>query len=442
MGNSWAVKPSTSPATDSGKLQVLAINNIDDPSYKPIFSVGGDAVDAFNMLYGSVTDEEAKSLSEQTLAVTYSGITPTSNSNVYRKFSRPIDVSQHKKFLFLLNNQGAVDDGARFFIQMGDENNYHRAEIPLNTSNSWKLITLEQTDLNKDGVPDAWFNGSNYTVYTSSAGTPSFQAVPQIIMGITVKDGVSHSGMVYVNELHVAEPIIRVGNARKAEGSFEIPGWLSFGGKHRYVDRNFQTPVTAITNQDNEQQTGYLNITRLAFLPMNFTAARQFLTTPNASNTGANNLVKSLQEGKVKKFDGTAAGTFNVAALPRLGFNYTKNRSDYSLLARTDEKDVYAGNLSYAVPLNFFALPKNISLNYSLGRNQVSYNAVELTTTAAAGLFETDERTDIYGGKLSFIPWQGSSFNPGYSLSQVKEKRFSWPTDKMTITQIYAADRD
>ena len=421
VGNTWAVKPSAT----TGVLQVLATNNIDDPGYKPIFSVGGEATDVFNKLYGAVTDEESRSLSEQTLAINYSDIASTSTANVYRKFPRPIDVSQHKKFLFLLNNRDKTDDGTRFFLQLGDESNYYRAEVPLDFINTWRLITIDQTDLTKDGIPDAWFNGSNYTVYTSSRGSPSLQQIPQITMGITVTDNVSHSGQVYVNELHVAEPIVRVGNARKVEGTFEIPGWMNFGGKHRYVDRNFQTPVTAIPNQDNEHQTGYLNITRLAFLPMSFAGGRQIITTPNAANTGANNLVNSLQEGKVVKMDGTASGSFSAGALPKLGFNYTKSRADYNLLSRRDDTDVYASNLAYTMPFNFFALPNNINVNYSLGRNKVAYNAIKLTTSAAAGLFNTDERTDIFGAHLTFTPWSGSSFNPGYSLQQVREKRFA-----------------
>jgi len=427
VGNSWGVRQSA--ASGTGSIQIQAINNIDNPGYKPLYSAGGAATDIYTKLYGSV-DQQSGDLSEQTLSIAYTGVPSSSTAIVYRKFMRPIDISQHKKFMFLLNKLDAPDEGAGFFMQIGDENNYFRADVPFTALNSpgWKLITIEQLDVNKDGVPDLWMNGSNYTVRISSKGSPGFQQVPQIIMGVAATDGASHTGTVYINEIHVGEPIVRVGNARKVEGSFEIPGWAAFGGKHRYVDRNFQTPVTAITNQDNEQQTGYLNITRLSFLPMNFTAARQLITTPNTSATGSNNLVNSIQQGKVRKIDGTAAGTFSVGSLPRLGFNYTKNMAEYNLLQRKDNRDAYAGNLTYTSPLNFFLLPNTIAANYSLIKNKVSYNAVELTTTAAAGLFNTNERTDIYGGKLGFTPWRGSTFNPGYTLQQVKEERFRLST--------------
>ena len=425
VGNIWAVNSTTA----AGSIQIQAVNNIDNPDYTPIFAAGGEATDVFNKLYGSVSDQQSKTnsknLSEQSLAINYSDIASSSTIFVYRKFLTPIDISQHGKFRFLVNNVTGpngvnTSTSTNLRMQMGDENNYFRADVPLDF-NGWRLITVDQEDLNKDGIPEIWVNGSNYDVRISSRGTPSLQQVPQIILGIGVNDNGSHSGIVYVNEIHVAEPLTRVGNARKMEGSIEIPGWANFGGKHRYMDKNFQTPVTAISNQDNEQQTGYLNITRLAFLPLSFTAARQQITTPNTAVTGSNNLVNSLQQGRVKSFNGTAAGNFTVGALPRLGFNYAKNRTDYTLTKRRDDLDVYAGNLSYAVPLKAFILPNNITLNYSLGRNRVAFKTDELINTV--GLFNTDERTDIYGAKLAFTPWRGSSFNPGYALSQVRETR-------------------
>ncbi|MCX5786839.1 MAG: hypothetical protein NTX59_14245 [Elusimicrobia bacterium] len=420
VGNTWTVQPSATV----GSLQTLAVNNIDNPGYIPIYSAGGDATTVFNELYGSVSDQQnannSKNLVEQALSITYSDIASTSTAYVYRKFTRPIDISQHKQFRLLLKPQ-ALDNGASFYLQLGDENNYFRAEVPLDTSHTgWRLITLDQVDLTGDNVPDVW-DGSNYNITVSSKGTPSLQQVSQIVLGIKTADGSSHSGTVYIDEIHLAKSITRTGNARKVEGNFEVPGWMSFGGKYRYVDRGFQTPVSAITNQDNEQDTGYLNFTRFSFFPMNFTAGQQLTVTPNTLATGSNNLVNSLQQGKVKALNGTAAGTLNIPALPKLGLNYSKNITDYSLLSRRDDRDLYTASLSYPVPVRFFPLPKSLDLNYSFGRSQVNYDASKLINTA--GLFGTDEITNNYGAKLAFVPWNGSSLNPGYTLQQVKEKR-------------------
>lgn len=433
VGNTWAVQASTT-ASDTGTLQALAENNVDNPGYTPIYSAGGDAAAVFNNLYGSVSkqqsDNNSKNLVEQTLSINYDNIYSTSTAYIYRKFTRPIDISQHKQFRFLIKPmpEAVTDTGGIFYLQLGDDLNHFRAEVPMDPlSTGWRLITLDQEDLTGDSVPDVW-NGSNYNITVSSKGSPSLQQVSQIVLGVkTAADGSPHSGKVYINEIHVAKPITRVGNARKVEGNFEVPGWMSFGGKYRFMDRGFQTPVSAITNQDSEQNTGYLNFTRLSFFPMNFTAAKQITVTPNTQATGINNLVTSLQQGSVKSLNGTAAGALNIPALPKLGLNYTKNRTDYALMRRRDEKDVYAASLSYPVPVRFFPLPRSLDLNYSLGRSQVNYDAQELRDLYGApglvGLFGTDEMTNSYGAKLAFVPWNGSSLNPGYTLQQVREKR-------------------
>ncbi len=420
VGNTWNVQASTSGDT----MQVTAVNNQDNPGYIPIFQAGGEAAAVYNDLYGSVSQQQQKSntknVIEQALSIKYDNVSSTSTAYVYRKFTTAIDISQHDKVRFLLNNdinQTHLYNGATFYLKAGDANSYFKAAVPLDFT-GWKLVTLRQEDITGDKIPDVWLSDTPGVVVTST-GSPSLQQVPQFIAGIEAEGG--QSGTVYLDELHVADPLTRTGNARKVEGAFEIPGWLNFGGKQRFMDRSFQTPVTAIANQDNEQQTGYLNITRLSFFPVNVTAAHQITVTPNTLATGSNNLVNSLQQGRVKKFDGTATGTLNVAVLPKVGLNYTKGITDYSLLSRRDDKDLYAANLAYSVPGTFPLLPRSLNLNYSLGRNQVNYDAAN----AAAGLFNTDERTDIYGGKLNFVPWNGAAFNPGYSLQTVREQRFA-----------------
>ena len=420
VGNTWAVFESTS----GGGVQVSAINNIDNTDYAPIYSVGGDAAKVFGDLYGSVSEQKQKTnsatLSEQTLRINYSSVTTASSGYIYRNFSQALDISQHKTLRFLVNNPGAPDANARFFLRAGGDLSYFKVAVPLDFT-GWRLIELRQEDLTKDSIPDLWVSNSPYSIIVSSAGAASLQQVSQLRAGVEAADGAQHSGAVYFNELHVKDPIVRTGNARKVEGTIEIPGWFSAGGKHRYVDRSFQTPVTAVANQDNELSSAFMNLTRLTFFPVNVTAARQITVTPNAAATGANNLVTVLQEGKVKKFDGTATGSLNIGALPRIGLNYTKGITDYTLLSRKDDKDTYAANMTYSLPGSLPILPRTVTGNYSLSRSLVHYDAARLSNLA--GLYETDERTDLYSGKLTFVPWRGSSFNPGYSLQTVREKK-------------------
>lgn len=418
VGNTWTVQQSTA----TGTLQLLGVNNIDNPGYVPIYSAGGAPSQVYNDLYGSVSEQRERTnssnVSEQALSVSYNSVVSTSTVYAYRKFPQALDISQHEEFRFLLYDNATPN--ASFYLKIGDENSYFKASVAPAASAGWRLITLRQEDVNGDKIPDVWTNASPYAVEISSRGNPSLQQVSGILIGAETASG-QQSGTFYLNEIHLAKPLMRIGEARKAEASFEIPGWMSFGGKHRETDRNFQTPVSVISNQDNEQQTAYLNFNRLSFFPLAFTGARQVTVTPNTYVTGGSSLVTLLQQGRVKKLDGTAAGNLSLGGLPRISLNYAGNRTEYDLLKRDDSRDVYSGALTYSPPLQFFLLPRTLSLTYSLTSSRVDYRTEELDSLD--GLYRTEERVDAYGARLNFVPWRGSTFNPSYNLQETREKK-------------------
>ena len=97
--------------------------------------------------------------------------------------------------------------------------------------------------------------------------------------GVRVTDPLNMSGYVWLDEVHLGQPKVLIGQARKVQLIWRFRH-STFGGKYRYVDRNFQTPVTSVTNQDNEQDTAYLNITAFREFPMSFDYARQINRYP------------------------------------------------------------------------------------------------------------------------------------------------------------------
>ncbi|KAF0127121.1 MAG: hypothetical protein FD189_630 [Elusimicrobia bacterium] len=422
VGNTWTVQQSAT----AGTLQLLGVNNIDNPGYIPIYNAGGAAAQVYNDLYGSVSEQRERTntanVSEQALSVTYDSIVSTSAVYAFRKYPQPLDISQHGEFRFLLFS--SVTANASFYLKIGDENNYFKASVAPSALTGWRLITLRQEDVNGDRIPDVWTNAGPYAVEISSRGNPSLQQVSGILIGVETSGG-QQSGTFYLNEIHLAKPLTRTGEAKKVEASFEIPGWMSFGGKHRETDRSFQTPVSVISNQDNEQQTAYLNFNRLPFFPLTFTGSRQVTVTPNTYVTGGSNLVTSLQQGRVKKLDGAAAGNLSLGALPKLSLNYAGSRTEYDLLLRDDSRDAYSGALAYNPPFQFFLLPRSLSLTYSLTSNRVDYRRDDLLAAGAAlaGLHRTSERVDAYGARLTFVPWRGSTFNPSYSLQETRERK-------------------
>lgn len=421
VGNTWNVSPSTS---SNEAIQILAVNNIDNSDYVPIYSVGGEASKVYTDLYGSPSKQKSEknldNISEQALQINYSAFYSTSTSNIYKRFSRPIDISNHKKLKFLLYSSQAKNYDY-FYIKFGDYSNYFKARTPLNFT-GWRLITLDQIDLNSDNIPDVWQNGSNYQVDISSAGSASLSQIASVIAGVETSTE-NASGFLYLNELHVSDPIKRNGKAEKLQADFEIAGLASFGGKYISTDKNFQTPNSAISNQDNQQETGYLNLSKPAFFPTSYFFSRQVTKTPNVYQTGSNNLVNFLQQGRVEKLDATALGTLDLPLISPISLNYSGNWIDYTLQARKDKKDSYAASTSFSSNSSIFVIPKNTALSYSYTRFMVDYDSTRLISPA--GYYNSDERTNNYSAKLSFSPSFGSSINPSYSLSKTNEEKIS-----------------
>lgn len=442
VGNTWQRGGAGDPgsgqsAVGAESLLVTPVNNVDNSTYTAIFNAGGDATQVFNDLYGSLANLQkqagSKNLSEQALQLTWSnmpltgfpgGAVPTVHTK--RLFSRAIDISQHRKLKYLVfgNADGNTNPNDYVFqVRAGNDTNFFQAEIPLNFS-GWRLVSIEQTDNNGDNIMDGWKADSPNVVVTSS-GAPSLQQVAQlqaVVRRVANNAGANAGGAVFFNEIHVADPVTRIGTAKKFEANFELPGWGTFGGKHRAVDRNFQTPTSVVSNQDNRLDSGYLNLTRLSFFPMTFNLQRAITNTPSVAQTGSlSNIVTQLQGGKVTTWTGSAQGNFTLGAYPRLSLSHNRSRVEYDLLTRSDDRKSYNGTMQYGVPISNRFLPRTIDL--SAGYQTYDVNFQSLVSRRIPGNFNTKETTQSGTMRLAFIPWEGSGLNPSYSLTTVREKR-------------------
>jgi len=435
VGNTWQRGQAGDPAVaGSGalgaeKLTVTPVNSVDNPTYTPIYNAAGDASQVFNDLYGSLStlqkQSNAKNLSEQALQLEFNGLAAGTTVFTKRVFSRAIDISQHKHFNFLIfGNAAAPADNTGnqvFFMRAGSDRDYFEVQVPIVFS-GWKKIRVEQIDRNKDSVMDGWGVNTPGAVIVSS-GNPSLQQVGQLTAGVYVRPGAAQpNGTIFLNEIHVDDPVTRVGTASKIQADFEAAGWGTFGLKHRAIDRNFQTPTSVVSNQDNIEDASYLNLTRLAWFPMNFSINRHITDTPSTIATGdLSNLVNLLQQGKVTTWVGSAQGNIAYGAYPRLTLAHTRNRVEYDLLTRLDDRKTYNGTLQYGVPWQSRFLPRTIDAN--AGHIQYDVSFENPNVRRAVGNFDTAERTNSYGMRLTFTPWTGSSFNPNWSMTRVNESR-------------------
>ncbi|MFA6317186.1 MAG: hypothetical protein WC943_07195, partial [Elusimicrobiota bacterium] len=443
VGNSWLRGAPGDPANGQGQtsnvetLTATPVNSVDNPDYVPIFNAGGQAGDAFTDLYGEVSTLQkqsgSKNLSEQALQLEFvnmgapvGGVEPVVHTK--RVFGRAVDISQHKHLNFLVygnadpNNVNTSGDKV-FFLRMGNDQNFFEARVAL-TFTGWRKIRIHQYDDNGDMIAEGWRPTASDVVVVSS-GNPSLQQVAQLTAGVrstASPAGQTKRGRVHLNEIYLSEPVTRVGTAKKFEANFEIPGWASFGGKHWSRDRNFQTPVSVVTNQNRREDSGYLNVSRLRWFPLNVSVSRTVTETPSTVKTGdLSNTVTLLQQGKVTAWNGTASGNFALGAWPRVSLGHTRARTEYDLLTRSDDRQTTNASLNYGVPLDWRVLPKTVDLSYSMSRYEVRYDA--LAARQVAGNANTRELSQTYIGRMTFTPWQGAGFNPNYSLTRVIERR-------------------
>ncbi|MDD5301904.1 MAG: hypothetical protein PHS14_02260 [Elusimicrobia bacterium] len=433
VGNTWqrgaAGDPSVPAAVALGteKLTVTPVNSVDNPTYTPIFNAAGDASTVFNDLYGSLStlqkQSNSKNLSEQALQLEYANLAAGTTVYTKRLFSRAVDVSQHRYFNFLVygNAAGADTTGDHvFFLRAGADQDYFEVQVPI-TFNGWKKVRVEQTSRSNNSVMDGWKSATPGTVVVSS-GNPSLQQVSELVAGVYSKTNANQAGAVFLNEIHLAEPVTRVGTANKIQADFELAGWGALGLKHRAIDRNFQTPTSVVANQDNTEDASYLSLTRLAWFPMSFSINRHITDTPSTVQTGnLSNLVNLLQQGKVTTWAGSAQGNLAYGAYPRLSLSHTRNRVEYELLTRLDDRQTYNGTLQYGVPSQSRFLPRTIDANAGHIRYDVTFD--DPIVKRGVGNFDTAERTNSYGLRMTFTPWTGSSFNPSWSTTKVTESR-------------------
>ncbi|PIR19279.1 MAG: hypothetical protein COV48_02865, partial [Elusimicrobia bacterium CG11_big_fil_rev_8_21_14_0_20_64_6] len=116
-----------------------------------------------------------------------------------------------------------------------------------------------------------------------------------------------------------------------------------------------------------------------------------------------------------------AQGNIAYGAYPRLNLSHTRNRVEYDLLTRLDDRQTYNGTLQYGVPSRSRFLPRTIDANAGHTRYDVTFD--DPVVKRALGNYDTAERTNSYGMRLTFTPWTGSSFNPTWSMTKVTESR-------------------
>lgn len=420
-GNTW--QEINSSANDA--LLPYGINNIDNPNYKPIFNDPGDGGKVFRELYGSISNIRSagsNNAREQALALQYN-FTSAGSDNIYvqRNFTT-MDFSQHKKFNFLLYNDGTPNPNAYFYLQIfSDENNYSQVKIPLDFTDQWRLYTLKMIDTNGDGVPERWEADCPYLTASNviNEGILNYQRIGIIKTGFISSDPTAQ-GTVWLDDIFLSDSVVKKGEAYSAHTKINLDNWFETGAKIRYMDENFQTPVSVPQDQKNTTQDYYFKFKRFKNVPINATYYRSDITTPNVLDYTSSNNVSLLDQGKVKRDKGTISAEYINPAMPRIGVEYAFANTDYQKMQRSDDNKTYALNVNWT-PQKQKKI-KNITASASLNKIGINYSN-ERIMEAPSTYYNTRETNQNYSAKISFEPFKGSSIVPSYSLTTADERR-------------------
>ncbi|MBD3271000.1 MAG: hypothetical protein GF384_00500, partial [Elusimicrobia bacterium] len=393
-------------------LDIAALNNQDNPEYDSLLDHP-----TYKDLYPDADDRTR----EQAFEVSYTNFSADTVGDTVLEIA-DADLSDHKNLKFFVYNN---DLNAKVvFVRFGNESNYFEFEINFDAGSAigWDLYEIKLEDINNDGVADRMVYGNTdkrgQELSRPSTTIPSLKKVSRVIVGVRNVEG---SGSFWVNEIFVDEAAKRVGQAASFSGDFQVPGWTTFGGSYREVDRNFRTITTAVTNQDKFEESGYVKFNRISFLPMNFSGSKVRTKTPSAIESDALGLVSVQDEGEVLTETVSGDATFSLGKWPRLSSQVSRSTKDSNKLERKDIDESIKGTFNYTNPLQtpiLHLLPSSIGGSYERRNYILEYDSTTISN------IDTREETDKYTGTLTVEPWKNFSIKPSYSLSKSRDVKF------------------
>lgn len=434
VGNTYEPAVVTGGVTST--MTVRAINNKDDAGVYTTL-VGNSA---YNDLYkNAVPSADSK---EQALALVYD-LSAGSSGTTRNAYSVARDFSKHDYFRFFLSKPSGCTGGCggKVFVQVGSETDFQQATIDMAdipAAPIWRLVSIKQDDLNTDGTPDTWSSDDPTVVVSRTNSAPNLTQVAQIKIGVLNDTGANIAHQVWINEIHMAEPHERTGHARRYAFDSSWSNWMDFGGSYRKVDRNWETPTTAITNQDSTQNDAFVNFNRISFMPMTFKRSRDVNVTPSAFRSNQNGLVSFFDEGRVEHIGNAAGAKLILPKLPLLDFNYTNDETENTITQRKEISDVVNIGATYAptvkvdlIPLSsltFRPIPTSITFLHTTRTTKLRFPGLDRLnefgiSTAPFSSTNLTQFSDENEARLAFKPWEGFTFNPTYKLRVDKEQR-------------------
>ncbi|MBN1824432.1 MAG: hypothetical protein JW803_08945 [Endomicrobiales bacterium] len=435
-------------------ISISAISNETDADYARNSLVSNPEYQDF---YEIQSDENLDERKEQALQLKYEVANSTGDALAAKlQFGRAYDLSKYRQFRFFLYAKNA-SAGDTFFIQAGNDANYFEYSFKIDRTEGWQVVTIYQYDLHKhdkkpDLKPEIWAvdeDGSltKGNVAASIVGQPSLLNVSQLKVGVRTDS--AKTGEVWINEIHVQDTYVKVGNAWRGNIDLKLPGWSDVGVRRKEIDPNFETFTPGSeNNRDYLEDSAYWNFNRLSFMPFGTELRRTRTITQSVINL-QNNLISIQEEGRVLNYTGLGQTSLRLHRyLPVFSGQYNRSITDTHQIQRLEDRETLSGTMDYQNPVRFALFPTNFGGNYS-----VTNSFYRIYPSTANEIFDRDNFLDVetfrryidygaehgyrtlevsetFGARTPFVFWHGFTFNPTYNLTTVKETNKDLPKEK------------
>ena len=272
-----------------------------------------------------------------------------------------------------------------------------------------------------DGHPDG------FTVRGKNSTQLSIKNIGGILLGIRNDTEQEISGDIWVNEIHLGDPLVRAGWARRGNMSMALGSIVKLRGGYASQDKDFESGAGEIGRQRLSSR-GYsttnndfnidADVTIFPWLPIRYGIRQQ--NTETESRRGS---YSSFQSGKSEIRTRDFSLQFNRNPYPNLGFAY--NYQDFwNERQGTQISHLYTGSFRYE-------LGSKLGVNAQYRHEDVLAKPETATDTAATSTSyynygygrNQDEKTDSGTITLNITPTNIFSLNPSYDVRRTLERR-------------------
>ena len=345
-------------------------------------------------------------------------------------------------------NQPTQEDDVNIFENL---TNYYEYTVTVDFE-GWKLIEIDLRDNKRNEYPDQIEDQNADTDSTLSSQSSPIENAPDghpdgftvrgtgssssqlsvkniggILLGIRNDTNREISGEIWVNEIHLGDPLIRAGWARRGNMSVSLGRIVRLRGGYASQDKDFESGAGEIGRQrlssrgystTNNDYNINADVTILSWLPIRYAIREQESETEALRGS-----YSSFISGRSETHNRDVSVQFNKNPFPNLGFAY--NYQDFwNERQGTQVSHLYTGTLRYTIGSKF-------GFNFQYRHEDIIAQPETATDTSSSSTSfysygygrNRDEKTDSGSISLNISPINAFSLNPSYDIRRTLERR-------------------